>query len=153
MSGLESSYIYIDDPPYCFPYQMHQFTFPPKGTSSLSPHACQQLLCVVFLIIAVLEGMKRLISLILNNISYSGHVSHSQWPIFNVLCCCAQSWPTLCDRTGCRLPGSSVHGILQARILEWMVISSSRGSSQHRDQTHVSCVFCIGRWILYHWAT
>ena len=43
-------------------------------------------------------------------------------------------------------------GILQARILEWVAISSSRGSSQPRDQTHISCVFFIGR-ILYRWAT
>ena len=53
----------------------------------------------------------------------------------------------------CSLPGSSVHVILQARILEWIAISSSRWSSQSRDQTHVSWVSCIGRWILYHWAT
>ena len=50
----------------------------------------------------------------------------------------------------CSLPGSSVHGILQARILEWVAISFSRGSSWARDQTHVSC---IDKWILYHWAT
>ena len=48
------------------------------------------------------------------------------------------------------LPDSSVYGISQARILEWVAISFSRGSSQSRDQTHVSC---IGRQILYHWAT
>ena len=48
------------------------------------------------------------------------------------------------------LPGSSVQGILQARILEWGAIFFSRGSSQSRDQTHV---FCIGRRVLYHWAT
>ena len=46
-------------------------------------------------------------------------------------------------------PGSSVHGILQARILEWAAMPFSRGSSQCRDQT---CISCIGRWILYHWA-
>ena len=40
-------------------------------------------------------------------------------------------------------PGSSVHGILQARILEWIAIPFSRESSQPRDQTHVSCVSCI----------
>ena len=45
---------------------------------------------------------------------------------------------------------SSVHGISQARILEWVTISFSRGSSQSRDQT---CIACIGRQILYHWAT
>ena len=47
-------------------------------------------------------------------------------------------------------PGSSVHEISQARILEWIAISSSRGSSRPKDRTHVSC---ISRWILYHSAT
>ena len=50
-----------------------------------------------------------------------------------------QSYPTLCDPVDCSLPGSSVHGILQARRLEWVAMHSSRGSSPHRDQTHVSC--------------
>ena len=51
------------------------------------------------------------------------------------------------------LSSSSVHEIFQARILKWVAISSSRGSSQSRDGTCVSCTFCIGRWILYHLAT
>ena len=50
------------------------------------------------------------------------------------------------DSMDCSLPGSSVHGILQAKILGWVAISSSRGSSQPRDRTHISC---IGRQILY----
>ena len=50
----------------------------------------------------------------------------------------AQSWPTLYDPVDCSLPGFSVHGILQARILEWVAISFSRGSSQPRDGTQVS---------------
>ena len=50
----------------------------------------------------------------------------------------AQSCPTLCDPMDCSLPGSSVHGIFQARVLEWVAISFSRGSSQPRDQTWVS---------------
>ena len=45
------------------------------------------------------------------------------------------------------------HGIFQARILVWVAISSSRGSSWPRNWTHISCVSCFGRWILYHWAT
>ena len=52
------------------------------------------------------------------------------------MCVCAQSLqscPTLCDPRDCSPPGSSVHGILQARKLEWVAISSSRGSSQLRD--------------------
>ena len=52
----------------------------------------------------------------------------------------AQSCPTLCDRMDYSLPGSSLHGILQARVLEWVAISFSRGSSQPRDRTPVSCI-------------
>ena len=51
---------------------------------------------------------------------------------------------------GCSPPRSSVHGILQARMLEWVAIPFSRGSSRPRDQTHVSYVSCVGRWALYH---
>ena len=50
----------------------------------------------------------------------------------------AQLCPTLCDPIDYSLPGSSFHGIFQARILEWVAISFSRGSSQPRDQTRVS---------------
>ena len=46
---------------------------------------------------------------------------------------------TLCDPMDCRLPGFSVHGIFQAIVLEWVVISFSRGSSQPRDLSHISC--------------
>ena len=52
----------------------------------------------------------------------------------------AQSCLTLCDPMDCGPPGSSVHGILQARILGWVAISFSRGSSQFRHQTGVSCI-------------
>ena len=55
----------------------------------------------------------------------------------------------LCNPLDCSPPGSSVHGILQARILEWVAISFSRGSSRPRDRTRLSC---ISRWVLYHWA-
>ena len=57
---------------------------------------------------------------------------------------------TLCDPMDCSLPGSSVHGIFQARILEWIAISFSRGSSQPRDQTQVSHI--VGRFFTI-WAT
>ena len=50
----------------------------------------------------------------------------------------------------CCPPRSPVHGISQERILEWVVISSSRGFSWPRDQIHIACT---GRWVLYHWAT
>ena len=52
----------------------------------------------------------------------------------------AQSCQTLCDPMDYSLPGSSVHGILQARILEWVAISSFRGSSWPRDRSWVSCI-------------
>ena len=51
----------------------------------------------------------------------------------------------------CSLPGSSVYGIFQARILEWFAISYYRVSSQPGYQTHISWVSCIGRQILYQW--
>ena len=60
-----------------------------------------------------------------------------------------QSCLTLCNHIDCGPPGSSVHGILQARILEWVAISFSRGSSQTRDSTHVSYISCFGGWVLY----
>ena len=50
----------------------------------------------------------------------------------------AQSCLTLCNPMDCSLPGSSLHGILQARILEWIAISFSGGSARLRDQTQVS---------------
>ena len=65
-------------------------------------------------------------------------------------CLVAQSCPVLSNPMGCSLPGSSVLGISQTKILEWVAISFSRKSSWTRDWTHI---FCIGRQILYHWAT
>ena len=53
----------------------------------------------------------------------------------------------------CSPPGSSVHGILPARILGWVAMPSSRGSSCSRDQTHVSCVSCIAGRFFTYWAT
>ena len=69
------------------------------------------------------------------------------WFLF-CLCVCAQSLShvQLCNPIDCSLPGSSVHGIFPARILEWVAISFSRESFWPRDQTHISCV---GRWIFF----
>ena len=61
----------------------------------------------------------------------------------------AQLCLNLCDPLDCDLPGSSVHGILQARILEWVAISYSRRSSQPRDQTQI----CIAGKFFTIWAT
>ena len=55
----------------------------------------------------------------------------------------AQLCPTLCDPTNCSLQGSSIHGVFQARVLEWVAISFSRGSFPPRDRTQVSCT--VGR--------
>ena len=83
------------------------------------------------------------------------------------MCVHAQLCPILCHPIDCSPPDSSVHGIFQARILEWGVIFYSRGSSQLRDQAPISCIscilyqapisyispsvyLCIGRQILYH---
>ena len=70
---------------------------------------------------------------------------------------CVRSVPQLCltlwDPMDCSPPGSSVHGILQARTLEWVAMPFSRGSSQPRDQTHVSCISWITGRFFTHWAT
>ena len=67
--------------------------------------------------------------------------------VFEVALSRAQLFETL---QTCSSPGSSARGIHQARILEWVAISSSRGPSWPRDRTSISWVFCIGRQILYH---
>ena len=70
-----------------------------------------------------------------------------------LVCCCslvAKSCLTFCNPMHCSPPGSSVHENFQARILEWVAISFSSGSSRPRDSEPISC---IGRQILYHWAT
>ena len=60
---------------------------------------------------------------------------------------------TLCSPMDCHPPSSSAHGVFQAKILEWGVISYPRGSSRPRDWTHVSCISCTGRQVPHHWAT
>ena len=70
-------------------------------------------------------------------------VSHIAGGFFISICCyclVAKSCQTLCNPMNCSLPGFSIHGILQARILKWVDISFSRGSSQPRDQTQVPCI-------------
>ena len=70
------------------------------------------------------------------------------WHYASSPCVCAKavlSCPTLCNPTACSPPGSSVHRILQARILGWVAISSSRESSWLRDWTQVSYISCTGR--------
>ena len=69
------------------------------------------------------------------------------------MCVHAKSRLTLCHPGDSSPPGSSVHGILQARTLEWVAMPSSRGSSQPRDQTQVSYVSSIGKRVLYYQAT
>ena len=76
------------------------------------------------------------------------------WRTLFLLCVCmfsvTQSCLTLWDPVDYSPPGSSVHGIFQARILEWVAISFSRGSFQPRDRNCVARISCIGRWILYY---
>ena len=83
-------------------------------------------------------------------------ITSNTWEAQYIICVCtseseaAQSCPTLCDPVDYSPPGSSIHGILQARMLEWVAEASSRGSSQSRDGTHVSMSTCLARWVLYH---
>ena len=64
--------------------------------------------------------------------------------IFTCVCIQSlQSWPTLCSSMDCSPLGFSVHGIVQARRLKWVIMPPSRESSRPQDQTHISCVSCI----------
>ena len=63
-----------------------------------------------------------------------------------------KSCPTLCDPMDCSPSGSTVHGIFQAIMLEWVAISFSRGSSWPRNRTHNSCVSCTAGGFCTHWA-
>ena len=71
-------------------------------------------------------------------------------PVHQYACMLIQLCLTLCDPTDCSPPGSSVHGILQARILEWVAMPFSRGSFPPRDRTRVSYISCIDRQVFYH---
>ena len=79
---------------------------------------------------------------------------HTHTHTYTHICCCCylvdKSYLTLCHPTNCSQPASSVHGISQERILKWVTISFSEGSTQPRDQTHISC---IGQRISYHWSS
>ena len=86
--------------------------------------------------------------------SLASYFSLSWWLIVITFHACVLSLQlslTLCDPMDYSPPGSSFHGILQARIPEWVAMLSSRWSPQPRDQSHISYVPCIGRWVLYHW--
>ena len=86
---------------------------------------------------------------ILCHLSHQGNTVIPQYR----MCVCAQSLSRVrlfCNPMDYSLPGFSVHGILQARILEWVAISSSRASSPSRDPIFLSYVSCIGKWVLYY---
>ena len=68
------------------------------------------------------------------------------------MCLVTQLCLTVCNPLDYSLPGFSVHGIFQARILEWVATSFSRGSSQSKDRTCISCVSCIVGQYFTHWA-
>ena len=68
------------------------------------------------------------------------------------MCVCTQSCLTFSDPVDCSLPCTSVREVFQARILEWVAISYSRGSSWPRYQTSISCISCMGRQVFYHCA-
>ena len=139
---------------------------------SFSPHPHQCFLSLVFVTIAILTGVRWHLIVVL--ICISPVISYVDylflcWPsVCFHMCCfipcsqqvfvigtlvCAKSlqlYPTVCNPMDCSLLGSFVHGILQVRVLEWIAISFSRASSWPRDRIRVSC---IGRRVLYHWAT
>ena len=85
----------------------------------------------------------------------SNHMKIAQYQLTVFVCACSviQSCLTLRNARDCSPLDTSIHGIFQARILEWVAIFYSRGSSWPRNWTCISCDFCIGRQILHHWVT
>ena len=77
-------------------------------------------------------------------------ISEYAYPIVHFSEMCVLSYVQLCDLMDGSLPGSSAHGILKARILEWVAMFSSRGSSPPRDGTRVSHISHFGRQVLSH---
>ena len=117
-----------------------------KCTSSL--HGC----CVVFCFQMFMYVLK--CAHVRIYLCMQVHVFVYKYSILCSTCMCSvpQSCPTLYDL--CSPPGSSVHAISQARTLEWVTVSFSRGSSQPRDRTGINpCDSCIFKGILYCWAT
>ena len=90
----------------------------------------------------VTNSEPRVFSELLTSGSLRTHVKNTNsWALNNKVKLLSRS--TLCNPMDCSLPGFSVYAIFQARVLEWVAISFSRGSSRPRDQTQVSCI--VGR--------
>ena len=92
-------------------------------------------------------------SVILEGRAHALFISWSLAPNIDIACQVTQSCLTLCDSMDHSLVGSSVHGIFQVRILEWVAMPSSRGSSQPRDGAHISYISCISRRVLFYSVT
>ena len=125
------------------------------GWEAKIPHACGQKTRQNRSIVAInsIKTLKKkslllsqLVPLSPSHTVYTSLFSISASPFCSVTQLCLTLW----DPMDCNLPGSSVLGISQARILEWVTISFSRGSSTPRHRTSVSCT---GRQILHHWTT
>ena len=85
------------------------------------------------------------LSLVLTHHHHRGFISESLAGLTCIPAKSLQSCLTLCNPMDCCLPGSSVGGIIQANMLEWVAMPSSRGSFRSRDQTLIPYVSCIGR--------
>ena len=129
--------------------------FPPFLYQGEETHkTCQQ---VLYLALSNPKRTKTFVNHLLRSSINKSHPDcwsrETIYPTTRCLCMCTQLCPTLFSPMDCSLPGSSVHGIIQARIPEWAVIFFSRGSFKPRDQIQVCSASCIGRHFLYHWAT
>ena len=125
-------------------------------TQAWKLHLWFKMLCHESMSLLILGEIKSSIFLHWNELSEFCNVTHPYHPLISSIhaCVCSHfSHIWLCNPMDCSPPVSSVYEISQARILEWVAISSSRRSSRPRDWTHISYSSCIGRQILYHWAT
>ena len=127
---------------------LHPWDFPGKSTRV----GCHFLLQGIFLTQGLNPGLPycRQTFYHLSHLGSSVYVNIYNYKWFESESEGAQSYPTLWDLMDCSLPGSSVRGVFQARVLEWFAISFSRGSSHPRDRTQVSRI--VGRRFTV-WAT
>ena len=121
---------------HCFPYSFHSLFVPLIGYFQLIFLLTYWFFFFFFLFL----GQVCCWISVLNSSVYSLYCVHAKSPPSCVI---------LCDPMDCSPPGSSVHGIHQARILEWVAMYSSRGSSRPRDRTWVSYISCAGIRVLY----
>ena len=154
----QSSFVYyfiwqsLTSSPVSAPHHLKLKVFLILTPQTFCVHACSVALSFQLFVTPWIAACQALLSMEFYRQEYWNGLQFPSPPQTLWVCVCSviQLCLTLCGPMDYSPPHSSVHGIFQARILKWVAISYSRGSSQLRDWTRVFCVPCIGRQILYN---